>query len=244
MTHTMARSSIAGTATVVRFNWPKYVAVGALLAGVWVAAALGAPVVVSIALWFAAAAGCFWTITSLIATWWIYDHRHVYDHLTRDLGDIGTWASINAGFDDATPTLARHIGSAPADVIELALPPRSSLRRARHTDERVGPAAAVGALPLATGGLDTIFVTFAVHEVRDRTDQQDLFAELHRALRPGGRLVVTEHLRDLANVVVYGPGALHFQPPSVWCRRAAEAGFTIESDTTITPFVHRYTWRG
>ncbi|MEZ5164943.1 MAG: hypothetical protein R2695_00080, partial [Acidimicrobiales bacterium] len=66
--------------------------------------------------------------------------------------------------------------------------------------------------------------------------------ELRRVLRPDGRLIVTEHLRDIANVAVYGPGAFHFQPAGTWIDRAAEAGFELASDVSITPFVHRMLW--
>lgn len=241
MTPTGPSPSIAGTAKVVRFNWPKYVAVGALLAAASIASILGAPVVVRAGLWLVAGAGSVWTITSLAATWWVYDHRRVYDHLTRGLADTGSWASVHAGFDDATPALVHALGSFPVDVVELAMPASASLRRARR-DDLAHHAAAFDALPLATGTLDTVFVTFAAHEVRDPGDQRALFTELRRVLRPGGRLVVTEHARDLANLAVYGPGAMHFQRRAVWRRRAADAGLVTGSDTTISPFVHRMTW--
>ncbi len=97
-------------------------------------------------------------------------------------------------------------------------------------------------MPLAEGSLDTIFVTFAAHEVRDLGAQRALFGELHRALRPGGRLVITEHVRDLGNFAVYGPGTFHFQPLATWRWRTAELGMPFQSDETITPFVHRMVW--
>jgi len=93
--------------------------------------------------------------------------------------------------------------------------------------------------PLAAGSLDSIFVTFAAHEVRDLAVQRALFSVLARALRPGGRLVITEHSRDMANFAVYGPGALHFQPLATWRARAAEAGLAGLGQVSITPFVRR-----
>ena len=82
-----------------------------------------------------------------------------------------------------------------------------------------------------TSTLDSVFVTFAAHEIRDRAAQRELFGELRRVLRPDGRLIVTEHLRDIANVAVYGPGAFHFQPAGTWIDRAvmfsAVAGFSV-----------------
>lgn len=115
---------------------------------------------------------------------------------------------------------------------------------ARTTPAR-GPAPALVdtvVLPLAAGSLDTIFLTFAVHEVRRLDDQRSLYRELGRVLRPGGRLVVTEHLRDAANLTVFGPGAWHFQRGSVWRSRALEAGLRCEQEESITPFVRRLVW--
>jgi SAM-dependent methyltransferase len=217
--------------TVARFNWPKYAGVAGLAV---VAAVVGSPL-----LWLVTAVGLMWSVTSLVATWWVYDHRGVYGHVATDL-PADRWASVHAGFDEATPTLARAIGHEPTQVLDLGVAGRASLRRARHRAS--DDTATVAALPLGTGSLDALFLTFAVHEVRATVDQRTLFAELARALRPGGRLVVTEHLRDPANLAVYGPGALHFQRAGTWRHRAAEAGLRLESEAPITPFVRRMVW--
>ena len=238
----------AGTLTVVRFNWPKYVAAAAVLAVAAAASAAGAPELAVTAAWAAAAPGAAWTLTSLIATWWVYDHRRIYQQLAVGLADAGRWAAVHAGFDESTAALRAAIGRQPAAVLEIKLRPGASLRRARRLSLRQAAlGSAAGDAPLSelvpAEPLDSIFMTFAAHEVRDLTAQRALFAGLRDALRPGGRLVVTEHLRDLANFAVYGPGAMHFQPLATWHSRAAEAGFLLESDTAVTPFVHRLVWR-
>jgi SAM-dependent methyltransferase len=232
--------SVAGTMTVVRFNWPKYLAAGAILLAAAIAGRLGLPGQVCSVLWLGGVLGAAWSATSLAATWWVYDHCRVYQQVAN-LGPIGDWATVHCGFDDATPTLAEEIGYGPVQVVDLAIGSSASLRRARNHELAVArhrPEAPA----LTPGSLDSIFVTFAAHEVRDLTDQQALFSELSRALRTGGRLVITEHLRDLANFAVYGPGALHFQRAAIWRARAAEAGLSPESHRRITPFVHRMEW--
>ena len=95
----------------------------------------------------------------------------------------------------------------------------------------------------AVSSLDSVFVTFAAHEVRDTAGQRALFTTMGRALRPGGQLIVTEHPRDAANFAVYGPGALHFQPLATWHARAAEAGLTQTGQMSITPFVKQVVFR-
>jgi hypothetical protein len=223
------------TAKVIRFNWPKYLGAAAIGAAALGAEAAGAPGWIRRPLWAACVPGGVWTLTSLAATWWVYDHRKVYERLTDALPGAGDWAAVHAGFDDSVPALRASIGRPPAAVAEIAISPGASLRRARKLARH--PAA--GGLSLAASSLDSVFITFAAHEVRDAAGQRALFAALRQALRPGGLLILTEHSRDAANFAVYGPGALHFQPLATWHARAAEAGMTQVSQTSITPFVRQ-----
>ena len=227
------------TTKVIRFNWPKYLGAAAMVTAALAADAAGAPGWIRYPLWAASAPGGIWTLTSLAATWWVYDHRKVYRRLTADLPHSGDWAAVHAGFDESLPALRASTGRPPAAVAQIAVSPGASLRRARKLSQR----SAADGLPLTANSLDSIFVTFAAHEVRDTAGQRALFTALHRALRPGGRLIITEHCRDAANFAVYGPGALHFQRLATWYTRAAEAGLTGASQVSITPFVTRVTFQ-
>jgi SAM-dependent methyltransferase len=223
------------TTKVFRFNWPKYLGAAAIAAAAVAAETAAAPRWIRYPLWMASAPGGIWTLTSLAATWWVYDHRRVYQRLTADLPYVGDWAAVHAGFDESVPALRASTGRSPAAVTQIAVSPGASLRRARRLSQRP----ARGGVELTANSLDSIFVTFAAHEVRDRAGQRALFIALYRALRPGGRLIITEHSRDAANFAVYGPGALHFQPLATWYARAAEAGLTTAGQVRITPFVTR-----
>lgn len=231
------------TTKVIRFNWPKYLGAAAIATTALAAVAAAAPGWIRYPLWAAAAPGGIWTLTSLAATWWIYDHRKVYQQLTADLPRVGDWAAVHAGFDESLPALRASTGRPPAAVAQITVSPGASLRRARKLSQRSTadglPLTAADGLPLTASSLDSIFVTFAAHEVRDTAGQRALFTALHRALRPGGRLIITEHSRDAANFAIYGPGALHFQPLATWYARAAEAGLTRTGQMSITPFVTR-----
>jgi SAM-dependent methyltransferase len=234
---------VAGTIKVIRFNWPKYLCALAIPAAAAIASTASTPWSVSGMLWVAGVPGLVWAVTSLVATWWVYDHRQVYERLTEGLAEIGEWAAVHAGFDDSADALRASLGRPPAAVAEIALTPGPSLRRARRLSQRLAAHVPVSGIPLAAASLDSIFLTFAAHEVRDLVGQRALFSDLRKALRPGGQLVITEHLRDLANFAVYGPGAMHFQPLATWQARAAEARLSIDSHTAITPFVHRIVCR-
>jgi SAM-dependent methyltransferase len=225
----------AGTAAVVRFNWPKYA-----LVGVVVIAAVAAGPVVPPAAAAGVAATAALSVVSLAATWWVYDHRRVYD-LIADSPPGGPWVAVHAGFDEATPRLARRLGR-PAAVIALRHAGGASIDRAAHLRPAAGLPAEPGHLPLATGRAARVHLSFSAHEVRDPDATRALFAELARALRAGGRLVVTEHVVDPATVAVYGPGALHFRTRRHWLAVAAAAGLAPVAEDRLTPFVRRFTW--
>jgi hypothetical protein len=242
MTSAPTYNLLTGTIKVVRFNWPKYLGALAVLAAALAAGVADVPPLTSTSLWAVGTLGLLWSVTSLAATWWVYDHRRVYGYLTSGLGDVGRWATVHAGFDDATAPLQAQVGRPPAAVVELAPPSGPSLRRARRSNKHRSARSSCDTRTLANETLDTIFVTFAAHEVRALGPQRSMFVELHQALRPGGRLVITEHLRDLSNFAVFGPGSFHFQPAATWYRRSAEVGLHLESDLAITPWVHRMVW--
>jgi SAM-dependent methyltransferase len=223
------------TTKVIRFNWPKYLSPLAIATAAVVADEAGAPGWIRYPLWAVFILGGFWTVTSIAATWWVYDHSKVYERLAAGLPDVGEWAAVHAGFDDSVPALRAAIGRPPTIVAEIAISPGASLRRARKLSQR----SRADGLSLTASSLDSIFVTFAAHEVRDTAGQRALFTALQRALRPGGRLIVTEHSRDAANFAVYGPGALHFQPFATWHARAGEADLTEANHMSLTPFVRQ-----
>jgi ubiquinone/menaquinone biosynthesis C-methylase UbiE len=82
-----------------------------------------------------------------------------------------------------------------------------------------------------------VFLIFAAHELRRAKDREQLFEECARVLRPGGRLILVEHLRDAANTAVFGPGAWHFLPRAEWLRLAAHAGLRPEAERRIAGLV-------
>ncbi len=88
--------------------------------------------------------------------------------------------------------------------------------------------------PYPDASLDAVTFLFADHEIRHTDGRQALFAEALRTLRPGGRLLVLEYLRDLSNLLLYGPGAFHFFNRRTWF--AAWPGFVLVEDRRLTPF--------
>jgi SAM-dependent methyltransferase len=246
------RGRYEGLIQVLRFNRTHYLA--AFAAGTaWV---LLAPLLpgshpVTRLGWGAVILAGFWTVASLAVSHWVYDRSEIrrWDWLRTVLPVApGRWANLHAGFDESTAalrTLFRNSTGLVWDFYDPQVVTEASIKQAR----RLGgsPPETIGvrysSLPAGRATLDCAFLIFAAHELRLPEARERLFAELFRTLKPDGRLVMMEHVRDLPNFIAFGPGALHFLSRSEWMRVARRAGFELESEITRTPFVRVFTFR-
>jgi SAM-dependent methyltransferase len=232
-----------GAKRILLYNWPTFAATwgGAIAVALWARRLDRGS---ALALVVAAAAAVAWSCTSLLASHFIYDRSELSGG--RWLGDlvptsVREWVAVDAGLDAEIDLRAAMPGRclAQLDIFDPRFMRGRSVRRARRLTRRVHPAQAASpiALPLGDGSCDAVTVVFTAHEVRDVTARQAFFTELHRILRPGGRALLVEHLRDAANLLVFGPGFLHFLPRSDWLRVASAAGFRVAAERRVTPWV-------
>jgi SAM-dependent methyltransferase len=241
-----ARSPFQGAAQIFLYNWPQYVA-GALVcaAAALLAALAPLPSILRLLVFVAAGAAAFWLAASIVASYWVYDRsplcrwRWIPEMLPAP---PRRWANIHVGLDEVSPALVELFPGAETtifDVFDPAEMTEPSIRRARRlTPPVIAPVAAdFRALPLGDGALDTLFLIFAAHEIRSPELRRRFFSELGRVLEPGGVVLLVEHLRDAANLLVFGPGFLHFHSRQEWLRVARESGFSVARETRITPFV-------
>jgi hypothetical protein len=84
---------------------------------------------------------------------------------------------------------------------------------------------------------DLILGLLAIHELRSETERGLWFAEAKRCLRPDGRVVLVEHVRDMANFIAFGPGFVHFHSRADWRRCWETAGFHLADEFCVTPFI-------
>jgi len=237
------RTRRSGAVRIFLYNWPVYVATW----GVALAAAICSPLLPSplrTVTLLAATGAALWSAVSLVVSSYIYDHSPLaggawvpalVGHSAR------SWAAIHAGLDaeiDLGP-LGSDNCQARLDIFDPNVMRAPSIHRARRTTAPTSPStpSKPTALALDDGSCDAIVVAFSAHEIRDARARERFFDEIRRCLRPGARVLVVEHLRDLANFLAFGPGFLHFLPRREWRRLAAHARFVVADERRITPWV-------
>lgn len=231
-----------GTWQVIQFNWPKLLGgVAAVGAGALVAGSR-APRIVRIAGGLGAAAAAWTTVASMVGTWWVYDASELR-HWRFPARVAGRTPSrillVSAGFDEVSAPLAQAFPSATIEVVDMLdeeAAEEASIRRAR----RLYPSSARRVSPDDVAGddrFDLVLLAQSAHELRAHHDRVRLVRSSLEALEPGGAVVLVEHLRDAANAVIYGPGALHFHSAETWRAAVKDAGGRIDRAERITPFV-------
>ncbi|MGA9670756.1 MAG: class I SAM-dependent methyltransferase [Terracidiphilus sp.] len=252
MTETSAQSKFAGVIKIVRFNVRFYALSAVALASAGLLITLE-----KMPLWLepivlcGAAVVAFWTLSSLLVSWYVYDYAGVtrWRWLPRRIAaSPHCWANIHAGLDESTSALQQLFPGTDGSAVDIYDPgemTEPSIARAR----RIHPSAVpfrrgkYDALPLPEKDCDAVFLLFAAHEVRVAEHRTHLFRESARALREEGCVVLVEHLRDWKNFLAFGPGFLHFHSRRNWLRSIRDAGLVVAQESSVTPFVECFVLR-
>ncbi|WP_420031502.1 class I SAM-dependent methyltransferase [Streptomyces sp. cg28] len=234
----------SGVRDVVAYNWPQYAA-GLTVAAAAAAVARRLPRPLRSLARTGSAAALALLGTATAASWYVYDRSELYDYdwLAALVPTVpSAYVVVSTGLDEVSAPLAARWPTARRTAIDLydpALTDEGSIRRARR---RVPPPARAvagrpDALPAPSAGADTVLLVFAAHELRRARDRERLFAECTRLLRPGGTLLLAEHLRDVPNTAAFGPGARHFLPRAEWLRLAAHAGLRHRAERRVAHLI-------
>lgn len=241
-----------GVRQIVRFNWPFYAGAATALAGVQLTMTLLS--ITNATRWVlhgVTAIAAVWMLSSLIASWIIYDRSPLsrWEWICEAIAlQPRSWINVHAGFDESTPALQRLLEPSEGRVFDIFDPiemSEPSIGRARRlcrpavTPEQVD----FRHLPARGESVDAAFLLLAAHELRTDAARWTLFGELNRILSPAGRVIVAEHLRDCANFAAFGPGFLHFFSRRTWARCFRQARFVIEREFSITPFIRVFVLR-
>lgn len=246
MTTTIDRvSRFQGVAQIARFNCPQYVAGAACVTIAALAVTLLSPP--RWMSWILAAGiglAAFEMIASLVVSHIVYDRSKLqrWDWAAAALGERPThWINIHSGLDESSAAFRRIFPGSHGRVFDMFDPremTEPSITRARNAhagdqSERVD----FRHLPIADASADAVFLMLSAHELRKHESRVALLSEVRRLLALGGRVIVAEHLRDLANFIAFGPGFLHFHSRATWLSAIADAGLCVENEFSITPFV-------
>lgn len=240
-----------GTWQIIRFNWPQYVAaVACILIGWQLSASSAMSDAFRDLVLMATGLTGFWTCSSMLASMYVYDVSLLrqWSWLNALLPqNVHRWVSLHAGLDDACPALSSLRPDSPGrsiDIFDAHEMTEPSILRARRS---VGAYRAMPGrltrLPLCDASVDALLLVFVAHEIRRAVTRERFFVELSRVLRPGGSVVLVEHVRDVANFAVFGPGAFHFLSRREWLRVAKSAGLDVVHERHVTPFVRAIVFR-
>jgi len=246
---TATRGPYQGVLQILRFNWRFYAGTLALAAGGLLALPyLPVPPLLRVLLAAGFFAAIFWMCASLAVSHYVYDRYPLYDltWIAHALSQTPRrWVNIHAGLDETSEILAALFPDAHGDIWDI-YDPREMTEPSIEEARRSRPASRAAdwrALPAADQTLDAAFLIFAAHELRRPESRSRFFQDLARVLRPGGEVVLVEHLRDWPNFLAFGPGFLHFFTASAWRQSAASAALEIRAEFSRTPFVHVFILR-
>jgi SAM-dependent methyltransferase len=234
---------------VVSFNRHFFgIALATIAAGVAAVLLVTNPVV-RILLGLGIGLAAYFMVVSVLASYWIYD--------ASDLYRLRRWPErclphdpcdgivVHAGFDPASPLVRQrysHMRLRVLDFFDADTTTEESIRRAHRLWSPPQPQEQIvfDSWPVDTASQDAVFILNAAHELRDPDQRAAFFREARRVLRPGGRIVVIEQVRNAANFACFGPAAFHFLSRRTWVRTFAAAGLTVADEFPITPFVRAF----
>jgi ubiquinone/menaquinone biosynthesis C-methylase UbiE len=243
------RGPFDGVFQIVRYNWSLYVAailVSALVVGLVIV--IHPPAVLAGLLIIGAIVALGWLALSLAVSHYVYDRSDLYrwEWIRERVAPTPRHVvNIHAGLDETSLALQEMYSAAEVTILDIydrAEMPEPSIARARR--EARSTLASVKAdfrkLPLRAASADFVTVIFVAHELRRPASKEAFFREASRVLKPGGRFLLVEHLRNAWNLAAFGPGAFHFFSRHEWLRVAGATGFQLSEEISRTVFVRAF----
>jgi len=247
MANSVTRRPLQGIWTIIRFNWHFY---AIALAAIFILFASAVVLPEKAAIVSTLIAGCVAAsvLLSSLATWHAYDASGLYQlsWLAPELAHARRAANIHAGFDETSNLLANEFPDTDWMIYDFYDPAKHteiSIRRARgaHPPSPKTVVIRTDRIPQPDASVDCVLLILAAHEIRDHGERVGFFIELKRVLAPDGHIIVTEHLRDLANIASYSIGAWHFHSRGEWLATFQAAGLRVarefRNNLLITTFV-------
>ena len=238
-----------GMTNIVRFNWPFYLLAGVVFLVALVGLFVPGPPLLKLACAVALAGAGYFIFISLGVSHLIYDRSDLYRWVWLERALHGVKAEhivfCHSGLDEVSEAIKQRLAPGTwvtLDHYDAEQMTEPSIQRARclfpPTLDTLS--ARFDQWPVTPASADVIFGMLAIHEFRSEEERTRWFDEARRCLKPEGRIILVEHMRDAANLLAFGPGFLHFHSPESWRRCWEKAGFHAADDFHITPWVRTF----
>jgi ubiquinone/menaquinone biosynthesis C-methylase UbiE len=241
------RKPFQGITNIVRFNWHFFaLSLAAVLLlsilSIYTASSLRIYLLISVFIIVGT------TLISLSVSYYVYDWSDLYQLKwldTLNISENGRAININAGFDETSHLIKEKYKNIELIVLDFYDPLKHteiSIKRARESYPSYPNTISVETttLPIPDKSVDSLFVIFAAHEIRNELERVLFFKELHRIIKPNGSIIITEHLRDTANFFAYTIGFFHFYGKAAWRRTFTSANLQITKEIKLTPFISTF----
>ncbi|MEO6233094.1 MAG: methyltransferase domain-containing protein [Ferruginibacter sp.] len=243
----LVRKRLQGITNIVRFNWHFYalsILVIFLLVLLRNFTSGPAYYFLNVLSWII----CILTLISLFTSMYVYDISNLYTFNWLDKSYVqqnGDIVNINAGFDEISSLISEKYSPDNLHIFDFYDPKKHteiSIKRARNAYPPYIGTISINTttLPVKDNSIDNIFLFLSAHEIRNEQEKNIFFKELNRIIKPTGKLIVTEHLRDVPNFIAYNIGFFHFFPKSGWLKVFNLSKFNIEQEIKITPFISSF----
>ncbi|MFT3683125.1 MAG: methyltransferase domain-containing protein [Ferruginibacter sp.] len=197
--------------------------------------------------WIVLAAFLYGFTAPLIVSAYVYDLSGYYefDWLKKVIKDnkvVKSITNINAGFDETSFIIESKFPSAEIKVFDFydaARHTEPAIKRARKVSITYPGTATIqtGSIPLESNSVDIVFLLSAAHEIRSYNEKVTFLKECRRICKPGGKVIMVEHLRDLPNFLAFTVGFTHFFSRQHWKKAFTHAGFQDLEETKFTAFM-------
>jgi hypothetical protein len=188
----------------------------------------------------------YFMVASVIASYFVYD--------ASDLYKLQWWPArclkhrpadgivVHAGFDPASPrikALFPQMRLRVLDFFDTSTTTEASIQRAHRLNPPSAPEERIisDSWPVDTASQDVVFALSAAHELRKADERAAFFREANRSLKGGGKVIVIEQVRNLANFACFGVAAFHFLSRGTWLRSFASVNLKVTDEFKITPFM-------
>jgi len=226
------RRKLQGVLNILSFNRHFYV-IGLLVLAALIASyfLFDWPAVI---FWVIVIAFLYGFIMPLLVSAYVYDLSGYYNFhwLKEQVGKdekVSQLVNINAGFDETSFIIENKLPGSDLKVFDF-------YNAKQHTEPAIKRARKVSLVYPDTQQIATGHIP-----LKDKKVQ--FLKECHRLCKPGGKVIMVEHLRDFPNFLAFTVGFTHFFSRATWKKAFERAGFSSFRETKFTPFMSIFNCR-